>query len=33
MNELFIALFIGVWVSVSAYIAYRHLKNEYKDIM
>lgn len=33
MKELFIALFIGVWVSVSACIAYRHLKNEYKDIM
>lgn len=31
--EIVIAVFIGGWVSLSAMIAYSHLKKEYKNIM
>lgn len=31
--EMVIAVFIGAWLSMSAVIAHRHLKKEYKNIM
>ena len=31
--EVAIAVFIGLWISVSAFIAYRHIKKEYENIM
>lgn len=31
--EIAIAVFIGSWISLSAVIAYRHLKKEYESIM
>lgn len=31
--EIAIAVSIGLWISVSAFIAYRHVKKEYKNIM
>lgn len=31
--EIGIALFIGLWISLSAVFAHRHLKREYKNIM
>lgn len=31
--EAVIAVFIGVWISLSAVLAHRHLKKEYKSIM
>lgn len=31
--EIVIAAFIGVWIALSAVVAYRHIKNEYKNIM
>lgn len=27
--EIAIAVFIGLWISTSAWVAYRHLKKEY----
>lgn len=31
--EIAIAVFIGLWISVSAFIAYGHVKKEYENIM
>jgi len=31
--EIVIAVFIGIWIALSAFIAYRHIKKEYKNIM
>ena len=31
--EIAIAVLIGLWISVSAFLAYRHLKKEYENIM
>lgn len=31
MGEIAIAAFIGVWLSLAAYLAYRQLKNDFKD--
>lgn len=29
--EIVIAVFIGLWISLSAVIAYRHMKKEYEN--
>lgn len=29
--EIAIAVFIGLWISLSAVIAYRHMKKEYEN--
>lgn len=31
--EIVIAVFIGVWISLSAFIAYRQIKKEYENTM
>lgn len=31
--EIAIAVFIGLWILASAFIAYRHIKKEYENIM
>jgi len=31
--EIAIAVFIGLWIALSAVIAYRHIKKEYKNII
>lgn len=31
--EIVIAIFVGLWISASAYIAYRHIKREYENVM
>lgn len=31
--EIAIALFLGLWLMAAAYVAYRQLKCDYKDIL
>lgn len=31
--EIVIAVFIGVWISLSAVVARRHIQSEFKNIM
>ncbi len=31
--EILIAVFIGIWIALSAVLAYRHMKTEYKKRM
>lgn len=31
--EIAIAVLISLWISVSAFLAYRHMKKEYENVM